>query len=111
MIWAFGSYLDGIPIFAREGILRSLFEPFLAFGKAFIPWTDVSMGRIIKIDASVSRLDHSLSNSHDRGWERSLRLGGCVPMWRVDLCGQLFSEVQKAWRFLPLISRLSLITN
>lgn len=42
------SYLDGIPIFAREGVLRSLFEPFLAFGKAFIPMTDVSMDRIIK---------------------------------------------------------------
>ena len=30
-------YLDGVPVFAGEGILRSLLKAFLAFRKAFVP--------------------------------------------------------------------------
>ena len=34
------SYLDRIPIFACEGVLGSLFEPFLTLGKALVPTYD-----------------------------------------------------------------------
>lgn len=37
------SYLDRIPVFASEGILRSLLEPFLAFRKTFIPVAHVNI--------------------------------------------------------------------
>ena len=30
-------YLDGVPVFAGERILRSLLETFLAFRKTFVP--------------------------------------------------------------------------
>lgn len=37
------SYLDRVPIFASEGILRSLLEPFLALRKTFIPVAEISI--------------------------------------------------------------------
>lgn len=81
------SYLYRIPIFAREGVLRSLLEPFLAFGKAFVPDTDISMDTIINVRClSVSRVHHLLSNSHDCGLERSLRLNECR-------CGILWATI------------------
>ena len=36
----FVAYFDRIPIFASEGILCSLFEPFLPLGKALVPTRD-----------------------------------------------------------------------
>ena len=70
-------------------------SPFLPFERRLflqrlLAWTKPS-----STGASVLREEHSLSDSHDCGLERTLRLDGCVSMWRVDFCGQFFSEVLK----------------
>lgn len=41
-------YLDRIPVFAGEWVLRSLLEPFLALGKALVPTMAVSMDGAIE---------------------------------------------------------------
>lgn len=79
------TYLDRIPIFASEGVLRSLFKPFLALGKALVPTTDFNMDKIIERRVSRSREEDSLSDSHECGMKR-------LPECKVKngSCGQIF---------------------
>ena len=81
----FKTYLDRIPIFTSEGVLRSLLEPFLALGKAFVPATDFNNDRIIERCASRSREEDSLSDSHECGMETPLTLEN-------EFCGQIIKR-------------------